>query len=80
MTAHNPTTNRAGQNTRRVTGLSACGLCLGDMIELVTLEGIDVICIQCGHRAPSPKEPDRRPSLAHLEPLPTTHQPLTTTH
>ena len=76
MTAQNPTTNRPGKNTRRVTGLSACGLCLGDMIELVTLEGIDVICIQCGHRAPSRKEPDRRPSLLPLEPPTTSHQPL----
>ena len=89
MTAHNTTINRARKNTRGVTGLSACGLYLGDMIELVTLEGIDVICIQCGHRAPSQKNliaaalANSFAATTHWSryPLTTTnHYPPTTTH
>lgn len=34
--------------------LKACTRCSGDMLEEDLLGDIDIVCIQCGHRAAAP--------------------------
>lgn len=54
MIAHQVAPARPKQETRGVTQLSACGLCLGDMIEVHTSGEIELVCMQCGHRYAAP--------------------------
>ena len=54
MIAHHVTTDRPGEETRGVTQLEACSLCLGDMIEEHARGDTELVCIQCGHRSPAP--------------------------
>ena len=54
MIAPHVTIDRDGQDTRDVTPLEACALCLGDMVEERTPGDTELVCLQCGHRSPTP--------------------------
>jgi hypothetical protein len=54
MIAPHVTIDRDGQETRDVTPLEACALCLGDMVEERTPGDTELVCLQCDRRSPAP--------------------------
>ena len=54
MIAPHATTDRDDQETRNITQLEACSLCLGDMVEERAPGDAELVCIQCGQLSAAP--------------------------